>query len=194
MQNFCSEAVCYSELVTRKIERNQLGRDYKSFTLQVTPLAGGVWGGRNVTWEVKGSPEGLSRGGQTCTFAEQGAMSLTSEMAPTNFDGDAHPAHMVAFVAIFAAILRVATGESSWAFILPVHCALLLIQPRPLPLTEAPPSVRSFSHLPVPLFLCSALRGPEQYRARAGLSESPAPRSGLARRGAGHGGVVWRRG
>ncbi|XP_075894597.1 BAI1-associated protein 3 [Nelusetta ayraudi] len=33
--NFCSEAVCYSELVTRKIERNQVGRDYKSFALQL---------------------------------------------------------------------------------------------------------------------------------------------------------------
>lgn len=38
-QNFCSEAVCYSEMITRKIERNQLGRDYKSFTVQVMPLA-----------------------------------------------------------------------------------------------------------------------------------------------------------
>ncbi|XP_071374772.1 BAI1-associated protein 3 [Centroberyx affinis] len=33
--NFCSEAVCYSEMVTRKIERNQLGRDHKSFTVQL---------------------------------------------------------------------------------------------------------------------------------------------------------------
>ncbi|MEQ2302171.1 hypothetical protein AMECASPLE_003868 [Ameca splendens] len=33
--NFCSEAVCYSELMTRKIERNQRGRDYKSFTVQL---------------------------------------------------------------------------------------------------------------------------------------------------------------
>lgn len=44
-QNFCSEAVCYSEMMTRKIERNQLGRDYKSFTVQVKPRArqrGGV--------------------------------------------------------------------------------------------------------------------------------------------------------
>ncbi|XP_029363686.1 BAI1-associated protein 3 [Echeneis naucrates] len=32
--NFCSEAVCYSEMITRKIERNQLGRDHKSFTVQ----------------------------------------------------------------------------------------------------------------------------------------------------------------
>lgn len=38
-QNFCSEAVCYSEMITRKIERNQLGQDYKSFTVQVMPLA-----------------------------------------------------------------------------------------------------------------------------------------------------------
>lgn len=38
-QNFCSEAVCYSEMMTRKIERNQLGRDYKSFTVQVKPRA-----------------------------------------------------------------------------------------------------------------------------------------------------------
>ncbi|KAK9534729.1 hypothetical protein VZT92_007158 [Zoarces viviparus] len=33
--NFCSEAVCYSEMTTRKIERNQLGRDHKSFTVQL---------------------------------------------------------------------------------------------------------------------------------------------------------------
>ncbi|KAK5855875.1 hypothetical protein PBY51_007512 [Eleginops maclovinus] len=33
--NFCSEAVCYSEMMTRKIERNQQGRDYKSFTVQL---------------------------------------------------------------------------------------------------------------------------------------------------------------
>uniref|UniRef100_H3C752 BAI1 associated protein 3 n=1 Tax=Tetraodon nigroviridis TaxID=99883 RepID=H3C752_TETNG len=33
--NFCSEAVCYSEMMTRRIERNQLGRDYKSFTVQL---------------------------------------------------------------------------------------------------------------------------------------------------------------
>lgn len=38
-KNFCSEAVCYSEMITRKIERNQLGRDHKSFTVQVTPVA-----------------------------------------------------------------------------------------------------------------------------------------------------------
>lgn len=36
-QNFCSEAVCYSEMITRKIERNQLGRDHKNFTVQVKP-------------------------------------------------------------------------------------------------------------------------------------------------------------
>ncbi|XP_038143725.1 BAI1-associated protein 3 [Cyprinodon tularosa] len=33
--NFCSEAVCYSEMMTRKIERNQLGRDHKSFIVQL---------------------------------------------------------------------------------------------------------------------------------------------------------------
>ncbi|XP_034046055.1 LOW QUALITY PROTEIN: BAI1-associated protein 3 [Thalassophryne amazonica] len=33
--NFCSEAVCYSEMITRKMERNQLGRDHKSFTVQL---------------------------------------------------------------------------------------------------------------------------------------------------------------
>ncbi|XP_005920312.1 BAI1-associated protein 3 [Haplochromis burtoni] len=33
--NFCSEAVCYSEMITHKIERNQLGRDHKSFTVQL---------------------------------------------------------------------------------------------------------------------------------------------------------------
>ncbi|XP_068435659.1 BAI1-associated protein 3 isoform X2 [Clinocottus analis] len=33
--NFCSEAVCYSEMMTRKIERNQPGRDNKSFTVQL---------------------------------------------------------------------------------------------------------------------------------------------------------------
>ncbi|XP_047212163.1 BAI1-associated protein 3-like [Girardinichthys multiradiatus] len=33
--NFCSEAVCYSELMTRKIEKNQQGRDYKTFTVQL---------------------------------------------------------------------------------------------------------------------------------------------------------------
>lgn len=43
-QNFCSEAVCYSEMITRKIERNQLGRDHKSFTVQVTPAARQNWG------------------------------------------------------------------------------------------------------------------------------------------------------
>lgn len=49
-QNFCSEAVCYSEMMTRKIERSQLGRDYRSFTVQVKPRArrncgGWGWGG-----------------------------------------------------------------------------------------------------------------------------------------------------
>lgn len=49
-QNFCSEAVCYSEMMTRKIERGQLGRDYKSFTVQVKPRTRqdcgvGGWGG-----------------------------------------------------------------------------------------------------------------------------------------------------
>ncbi|XP_017284782.1 BAI1-associated protein 3 [Kryptolebias marmoratus] len=33
--NFCSEAVCYSEMMTRRIERNQLGRDHKAFTVQL---------------------------------------------------------------------------------------------------------------------------------------------------------------
>ncbi|XP_056434433.1 BAI1-associated protein 3 [Gadus chalcogrammus] len=33
--NFCSEAVCYSEMITRKIERNQQGRDHKSLTVQL---------------------------------------------------------------------------------------------------------------------------------------------------------------
>ncbi|XP_053707641.1 BAI1-associated protein 3 [Synchiropus splendidus] len=33
--NFCSEAVCYSEMLTRKIERVQLGRDHKSFIVQL---------------------------------------------------------------------------------------------------------------------------------------------------------------
>uniref|UniRef100_A0A3Q2R0E3 BAI1 associated protein 3 n=1 Tax=Fundulus heteroclitus TaxID=8078 RepID=A0A3Q2R0E3_FUNHE len=33
--NFCSEAVCYSEMMTRKIERNQVGRDPKNFTVQL---------------------------------------------------------------------------------------------------------------------------------------------------------------
>ncbi|RXN16087.1 BAI1-associated 3 [Labeo rohita] len=33
--NFCSEAVCYAELIKRKIERGQLGRDHKSFIVQV---------------------------------------------------------------------------------------------------------------------------------------------------------------
>lgn len=34
-QNFCSEAVSYSEMITRKVERNQLGRDHKAFIVQV---------------------------------------------------------------------------------------------------------------------------------------------------------------
>ncbi|XP_028843285.1 BAI1-associated protein 3 isoform X2 [Denticeps clupeoides] len=33
--NFCSEAVCYSELIKRKVERSQLGRDHKSLTVQM---------------------------------------------------------------------------------------------------------------------------------------------------------------
>ncbi|XP_056144131.1 BAI1-associated protein 3 [Lampris incognitus] len=33
--NFCSEAVYFSEMITRKIERNQLGRDHKSLTVQL---------------------------------------------------------------------------------------------------------------------------------------------------------------
>ncbi|XP_030645671.1 BAI1-associated protein 3 [Chanos chanos] len=33
--NFCSEAVCYSELIKHKIERTQLGRDHKSLTVQL---------------------------------------------------------------------------------------------------------------------------------------------------------------
>nr|XP_055045759.1 BAI1-associated protein 3 [Misgurnus anguillicaudatus]XP_055045766.1 BAI1-associated protein 3 [Misgurnus anguillicaudatus] len=33
--NFCSEAVCYAELIKRKIERDQLERDHKSFVVQV---------------------------------------------------------------------------------------------------------------------------------------------------------------
>lgn len=41
-QNFCSEAVCYAELIKRKIERGQLGRDHnKSFIVQVTLLGEG---------------------------------------------------------------------------------------------------------------------------------------------------------
>lgn len=42
-------------------------------------------------WEVKGSTKELG-GGRTCTFAEEGAMSLTflphthSKMAPTHFN------------------------------------------------------------------------------------------------------------
>lgn len=46
-QNFCSEAVCYSEMMTRKLERSQLGRDYKSFATQVKPRARHQrgWGG-----------------------------------------------------------------------------------------------------------------------------------------------------
>lgn len=38
LQNFCSEAVCYSEMIKRKIERSQQGRDIKSLTVQVTPV------------------------------------------------------------------------------------------------------------------------------------------------------------
>ncbi|KAK6311670.1 hypothetical protein J4Q44_G00173340 [Coregonus suidteri] len=33
--NFCSEAVCYSEMIKRKIERSQPGRDIKSLTVQL---------------------------------------------------------------------------------------------------------------------------------------------------------------
>ena len=44
-QNFCSEAVCYSEMMRRKIERSQPGRDYKSFTVQVNPRVGRGGGG-----------------------------------------------------------------------------------------------------------------------------------------------------
>ncbi|KAM6957675.1 BAI1-associated protein 3 [Aplochiton taeniatus] len=33
--NFCSEAVCYSEMIKRKIERSQLGGDHKSLTVQL---------------------------------------------------------------------------------------------------------------------------------------------------------------
>uniref|UniRef100_A0A3P9K8U8 BAI1 associated protein 3 n=1 Tax=Oryzias latipes TaxID=8090 RepID=A0A3P9K8U8_ORYLA len=33
--NFCSEAVSYSEMITRKVERNQLGRDHKAFIVQL---------------------------------------------------------------------------------------------------------------------------------------------------------------
>ncbi|XP_029014875.1 BAI1-associated protein 3 isoform X1 [Betta splendens] len=33
--NFCSEAVWYSEMITHKIERSQLGRDHRSFTVQL---------------------------------------------------------------------------------------------------------------------------------------------------------------
>ncbi|CAL8303197.1 unnamed protein product [Merluccius merluccius] len=33
--NFCSEAVCYSEMITRKIERNQQGLNHKSLTVQL---------------------------------------------------------------------------------------------------------------------------------------------------------------
>lgn len=38
MQNLCSEAVCYAELLKRKIERNQLGQDHRTFTMQVLLL------------------------------------------------------------------------------------------------------------------------------------------------------------
>lgn len=38
LQNFCSEAMCYSEMIKRKIERSQQGRDIKSLTVQVTPV------------------------------------------------------------------------------------------------------------------------------------------------------------
>ncbi|XP_062846398.1 BAI1-associated protein 3 [Trichomycterus rosablanca] len=34
--NLCSEAVCYAELLKRKIERNQLGMDQRTFTVQLS--------------------------------------------------------------------------------------------------------------------------------------------------------------
>lgn len=54
-------------------------------------------------------------------------------------------------------------------------------------------STLCFSSSAPPRFLL-ALRRPEQHRARARLPGSPAARPGLARRGAGHGGVVRRGG
>lgn len=45
MQNLCSEAVCYAELLKRKIERNQLGQDHRTFIMQVLPLSTGEGNG-----------------------------------------------------------------------------------------------------------------------------------------------------
>lgn len=39
MQNLCSEAVCYAELLKRKIERSQLGQDHRTFIMQVLCLS-----------------------------------------------------------------------------------------------------------------------------------------------------------
>lgn len=70
-KNFCSEAVCYSEMITRKIERSQLGRDHKSFTVQVTPVARPDLGGHMMTWEVNVS---------TCSPRQHKGLSRRSDM------------------------------------------------------------------------------------------------------------------
>lgn len=58
-QNFCSEAVCYAELIKRKIERGQLGQDHnKSFIVQVALLGDG--GLALITSEVNASVECIS--------------------------------------------------------------------------------------------------------------------------------------
>lgn len=58
-QNFCSEAVCYAELIKRKIERGQLGQDHnKSFIMQVALLGDG--GLALITSEVNVSVECFS--------------------------------------------------------------------------------------------------------------------------------------
>ncbi|XP_061703344.1 BAI1-associated protein 3 isoform X2 [Syngnathoides biaculeatus] len=113
--NFCSEAVYYSEMLTRKIERSQLSRDHKSFIVQ------------------------------TCFFS---------------FD-------------------LLCASTLSFSLSLPLSFFLFF-----------PPSALLL------LLLASrlAVRGPQRRGARTRLPGSPAPRPGLARGGARHGGVVRRRG
>lgn len=74
-QNFCSEAVCYSEMITRKIERNQLGRDQKSFIVQVTPVARQKWVRVNVSKCSPWQHKGLSRRSDMFTHKKKAVAS-----------------------------------------------------------------------------------------------------------------------
>ncbi len=82
-QNFCSEVVCYAELIKRKIEMGQLGRDHKSFIVQVPLLHKG--GLAFITSEVNVSVECFSLTTLTSQRCACVTLCLTSLAPPFHF-------------------------------------------------------------------------------------------------------------